>query len=291
MSDRDYGFRLLIVLVLLICTAQLYAADAGYKISQNLNYADDTGPLLEEQTLDVYWIDNAEKRPVIIYVHGGAWAFGDKVEVHRKPDFFIAHNIAFISMNYRLRWDYTVYDEAADVVNVIRWVKAHTDQYGLDPDRVILMGNASGAHLVSLVGTDERYLRAGELSFSNIRAVVSIDSTTFDIPRHIAETASFTEKQKLSLIFGDEAAVLRAVSPAIYVKPNKNIPAFALLYMENEEAPKVQARAFAKLLTAANVDTILLPEHSATAESIDESLGSPGNETTLALITFIRAKI
>ena len=32
----------------------------------------------ELQTLDVYWQDNKRKRPAIIYLHGGGWAFGDK---------------------------------------------------------------------------------------------------------------------------------------------------------------------------------------------------------------------
>jgi acetyl esterase/lipase len=266
----------------------LSAADAAYSVLRDLSYAD---PDSLDQTLDLYSIDNLEKRAVIIYVHGGGWAFGDKREVYGKPGFFIPHNTAFISMNYRLRWDYTVYDQVSDLVSVILWVRTHANQYGLDPNRVILMGYASGAHLVSLVGTDERYLRAGGLSFSSLIGVVSIDNEVYDIPRHVEETASAVEQIGLSLIFGEDPAAWRAASPATHVVKDKNMPAFALLYSIHNDTTRIQTRAFAKLLAAAEVETVLVPDSRQTSESIDESLGSPGDQASLALITFIRAKI
>jgi len=291
MTYKGCGIKLLILMVFTLQMTGLSAEDGVYTVLRDLSYGEDSGSAHEDQTLDLYSIDSLEKRAVIIYVHGGGWAFGDKKDVQGKPDFFMSHNTAFISMNYRLRWEFTVYDQISDLVSVIKWVGTHADQYGLDPDRIILMGNASGAHLVSLIGTDERYLKVGGLSFDNLTGIVSVDNEAYDIPQHIEETASTVEKLHLSLIFGEDPEVWRASSPATYVAKGKNIPAFVLLYASSKDSTRIQASSFAKLLTDADVETILVPDSRESSASIDDSIGAPGDKTTLALILFIRAKI
>jgi arylformamidase len=288
MFNRGRDIKLLILMIFSLQMLGLSAEDKAYSVLRDVSYAD-----LDQvdQTLDLYSIDNHEERAVIIYVHGGGWAFGDKNEVYGKPGLFLPHNTAFISMNYRLRWDYTVYDQVSDVVRVVKWVRTHANQYGFDPNRIILMGYASGAHLVSLIGTDERYLKAGGLSFGSLAGIVSINNEVYDIPRHVEETASAIEQIGLSLIFGEEPEVWRAASPATHVLRDKNIPAFALLYSTSNDTARIQAQAFAKLLAAAEVEIILIPDSGQSSESLDETLGAPGNQTGHALITFIRAKI
>jgi acetyl esterase/lipase len=45
----------------------------------------------------------------------------------------------------------------------IRWIHAHSDDYGIDPGRVCLIGQSAGGHLVSLAATlgDGPYSKAG----------------------------------------------------------------------------------------------------------------------------------
>ena len=88
-------------------------------------------------------------------------AFGDKNEVNHKPDYFVPNGFAFISMNYRLRWDYELFHQLEDVVSVVSWVHENAGAYGPDASRIVLMGNGAGGHLASLVGTDERHLKGG----------------------------------------------------------------------------------------------------------------------------------
>ena len=49
---------------------------------------------------------------------------------------------------------------------------AQADALGIDRHRVVLMGHSAGAHLVALVGTDERYLRQAGLSFADVAGVL-----------------------------------------------------------------------------------------------------------------------
>lgn len=243
----------------------------------------------ELQTLDVYWQDNKRKRPAIIYLHGGGWAFGDKSEINNKADFFVAQGFAFISMNYRLRWDYQLFDQLQDVVDAILWVRDNANSYGIDNSRIVLMGNGAGAHLASLVATDARHLKRQGLALKDIRAVVAIDSLSYDIPRVHKELGTFVQRRQHRLVFGENANVQMEASPIHHVKVEKNIPSFALLYVPDDEASTVQAQAFAKRLIDAKVNTIMIPGNTKTKQSIDVELGSPGDLSTGALMAFLRA--
>tara|TARA_R110002072_G_scaffold50835_1_gene136409 strand:+ start:1858 stop:2637 length:780 start_codon:yes stop_codon:yes gene_type:complete len=243
----------------------------------------------ELQTLDVYWQDNKRKRPAIIYLHGGGWAFGDKSEINNKADFFVAQGFAFISMNYRLRWDYQLFDQLQDVVDAILWVRDNANSYGIDNSRIVLMGNGAGAHLASLVATDARHLKRQGLALKDIRAVVAIDSLSYDIPRVHKELGTFVQRRQHRLVFGEKANVQMEASPIHHVKVEKNIPSFALLYVPDDEASTVQAQAFAKRLIDAKVNTIMIPGNTKTKQSIDVELGSPGDLSTGALMAFLRA--
>lgn len=269
------------------------AAPITVKAAKDIFYGqDESRPDKELQTLDLYWQDNRRLRPVIIYVHGGGWAFGDKAEVNSKPDFFVNEGIAFLSMNYRLRWDHKVFDQLEDVVSVIDWVRKNSKTYGLDPKRVILMGHGAGAHLVSLVGTDDRYLKSKGLDpEKDIRAIVAIDSISYDIPRVHKELGSFIERRQHRLIFGDDEKLQLAASPIHYVDKSPNVHQFALLYVADSEASSLQAQAFAKALISSNVSTIMVPGNSKTKQSIDVELGAPNDAPTGALMAFIRASI
>ena len=267
------------------------AESVTYKSTLDVSYVSTSDSDSDLQSLDIYWQDKKQKLPVIVYVHGGGWAFGDKSDVHQKPDYFLSRGIAVVSMNYRLRWDNTVLDQVEDVVKVVLWVQQNAEAYGLDPNSIILMGHAAGAHLVSLAATNQSYLQSAGLDLQAIKAVVAINTASFDINRLMIELGSFVERRQHRLVFGDDEEVWRQSSPAHHVKTGKHIPAFAILYAASSEGIKLQAMGFAKKLSSADVETILIPGDDKTSESIDEELGSEGDVSTLALMAFIRAKI
>ena len=257
-----------------------------FLVARDLSYGD-----IDQQKLDVYCRSGSARLPVVIYVHGGGWAFGSKEDVYYKPQYFDEQDVAFISMDYRLRWDYETYDQAEDIVSVIKWVQDNAATYGLNEKKIVLMGHAAGAHLVSLVGTNESYLKAGGRQLSDISAVISIDMGSYDIERLMIELGSFIERRQHRLIFGNEQQYWREASPVSHVEADKGIPSFALLYVADDEESTLQAKGFAKVLSQAGVETIMIPGNEKTSDSIDELLGSPGDKTTQALMAFLRAKI
>ena len=267
----------------------LFAAEAEEKlsVSKDIPYIEEHHP---QQTLDIYWSQGDAPMPVVIYVHGGGWAFGDKAEVHAKPGFFMAHNMALVSVNYRLRWDYNIYDQLEDIASAIHWVRKNSSSYNIDKSKIVLMGHAAGAHLASLLATDQRVLKVHSVPVTAIRLVAAIDTASYDIDR-LMSIGNFIEQRQHRLIFGDEEKVWRQASPITHVQANKSIPSFALLYVADSELSSSQAVRFSRQLSKYDVQTILIPGNQKDARSIDVELGTPGDIPTLALMAFIRATL
>src|SRR5271169_4107794 len=89
--------------------------------------------------------------PVVFYVHGGAWTFGDKREQGRPMlHEFVARGWVVVTCNYRLAPRHPWPAQIEDVVRTLAWVKRHVAEYGGDPDRVVVSGLSAGGHLAAL---------------------------------------------------------------------------------------------------------------------------------------------
>jgi acetyl esterase/lipase len=89
-------------------------------------------------------------RPAIVYIHGGGWTKGDKrgKGIGAVLD-YAAKGYVCISVNYRLDVDKKACVE--DVKCATRWLRAHAEEYNLDPDRIGAAGNSSGGHLALML--------------------------------------------------------------------------------------------------------------------------------------------
>jgi len=89
-----------------------------------------------------------------------------------------------VVINYRLSSDSggnAVHpDHINDVAAAFAWVKKNISPYG-DGSSLYLFGQSAGAHLVSLLATDGRYLQNAGCSVADIKGVISM-SGTYDLP-------------------------------------------------------------------------------------------------------------
>ena len=95
---------------------------------------------------------SSSPRPAIVFVHGGGWVAGDK-----RTESFIGPALKYassgyvtISVNYRL--DREILPCVQDVKCAVRWLRAHSKEYNIDPNRIGAYGNSAGAHLVTMLG-------------------------------------------------------------------------------------------------------------------------------------------
>ncbi|KAG0373869.1 hypothetical protein BGX24_011153 [Mortierella sp. AD032] len=90
------------------------------------------------------------KRPVIIFIYGGAWSSGSKQT-------YTLLGAQLRTMGYvAVIPDYTTFPRGRskemeeDIQMAIRWTQEHCETYGGDPNQIYLMGHSAGAHLCSL---------------------------------------------------------------------------------------------------------------------------------------------
>eukprot|EP00128_Syssomonas_multiformis_P017895 Colp12_sorted_trinity150504_noHs@8376 len=100
-------------------------------------------------------------RPVLVYIHGGAWIQGSKKH-HGLPHVYdmAERGWVVVSINYRLSPHVEFPAHLIDCKRAIRWVKEHISEYGGQPDFITVSGGSAGGHLASLVALtsdDKRY--------------------------------------------------------------------------------------------------------------------------------------
>lgn len=222
------------------------AGQGRVQAEQTIAYGKD--PL---QVLDL-WLPKAAKgkAPLVLYVHGGGWKRGSKDSAASKsaPVHFPAEGYAYASINYRLVPEATVEQQAADVASALAAVLAKADALRIDRTRVVLMGHSAGAHLVALVGTDERYLRGAGLSFADVDGVIPNDGAAYDVPVQMQDGGRFMQNTYVQA-FGTDPVRQRALSPTLQAAA-PNAPQFLLLHVQRADGVK-QAEGLAAALRKA----------------------------------------
>ena len=143
---------------------QLSPQDSGFDVikTPNLRFCDhDQGDRQSAELCDVYVPrsktdpkeDAGRRWPVILVVHGGGWATGDKWTMDRHARQLAQNGFAAVSINYRLAPTCKFPDQVDDVRSALVWITEHAEAYSFNLDRVGLYGYSAGGHLVSLVAT------------------------------------------------------------------------------------------------------------------------------------------
>jgi acetyl esterase/lipase len=258
---------------------------SGFRIQRDLPYVLPANPL---QSLDVYAPPGAGPRPVVIWVHGGGWARGDKAEdMEVKPRAFVAKGYVLVSVNYRLLPAVTLAEMAGDVAKSVRWLREHAHEYGGDPNSIFLVGHSAGAQLVALVCTDESYLKAEGLSLDAIKGCVPIDGGTYYPPLEI-DTAEPRTADSFRLKFPDGKSQ-RALSSVLHVAPGKGIPPFLILYVADEprSGTRLQSEILAEALRESDIPVKVIGAVGKKHVTINTDLGLPGDPPTRAIFEFL----
>ena len=133
------------------------------------------GPDRQEK-MDVYLPPDSFEgpAPAVLLIHGGGWRVGDKAS-KRERNFgntLAANGYTVFSINYELNvgerdpktgklvlshlaWPQNLYD----CKSALRYLRLKAQDYGIDPDKIAVMGGSAGGHLSMMVGAtanDER---------------------------------------------------------------------------------------------------------------------------------------
>ncbi len=224
------------------------AAQPRKGLYQDLAYADG------ERLLDLYLPQRGGPAPVAVWLHGGSWVTGDKRPVPAVLLGLRDRGFAVAAVNYRLTGVSSHPAQLHDVKGAVRWLRAHADEYGLDPARVYLVGFSAGGHLASLAGLTggDAALEGdvgGNLDRSSAVDGVVVYAGPSDLPRLAGDcagcqgSAQFVALGCSFLLCGDSGA---AASPLMYAKAGA--PPFLILHGDADRVVPVEQ---ARLLDAA----------------------------------------
>jgi acetyl esterase/lipase len=97
--------------------------------------------------------------PTVIDLHGGAWTKGNLEECRDRDEVLAKAGLLAVALDFRHAEDgYPT--SLVDINYAVRWLKAHAEQYDVDPDRIGFTGQSSGGHLAMLAAMrphDPRY--------------------------------------------------------------------------------------------------------------------------------------
>jgi acetyl esterase/lipase len=276
----------------------------------------------DRQLLDVIGPARAKGAAVVFFAHGGSWERGDKnfYGLYRGVGRFLAgHGFVAVLINYSLSPAVRHPEHVRDVARAYAWTRRHVSEFGGDPDRIFLAGHSAGGHLVALLATDERYLKAPELKLTvadraAIKGVLSF-SGVYRIPAP-ADFSRMAEDRLLNMLrhagvdpneaagmsgllleagkgfnpfrkaFGDDPELCKQASPLFHVR--KRLPPF-LLVNAAQDLPGLTEMAgeFAAALkhegNTAEAVTVPRTNHSRIVFHLDEG----NEEVAKVLLTFL----
>ncbi|MBE0673632.1 MAG: alpha/beta hydrolase, partial [Bacteroidales bacterium] len=106
--------------------------------------------------------------PVILYIHGGAFKFGDKRDGQVTPMLEgLKRGYAVVSINYRLSGEAIWPAQIVDCKAALRWIRANSREYKLNPDKIAAWGGSSGGHLSAMLGTSGEVKSLENLTLGN----------------------------------------------------------------------------------------------------------------------------
>ena len=105
----------------------------------------------------IYWPDVEGNRPVLVWMHGGGWVFGDLNSADRNCHHFCNDlGCVVVSVDYRLAPETPFPGAVNDAYFATKWVAANATELGIDPSRIAIGGDSSGANLAAGVALRSR---------------------------------------------------------------------------------------------------------------------------------------
>jgi len=147
----------------------------------DMTYASYEGRTLK---LDLYKPrEKLGKLPAIVCIHGGGWAKGSRKNYTKVAQALAAHGYVAVTISYRLSGEAVFPAAIMDCKAAVRFLRAHAQTLGINPDKIGAIGSSAGGHLAALLatsyGAEELEGSGGYAAFSSqIQAVVPMGAQT-----------------------------------------------------------------------------------------------------------------
>lgn len=128
----------------------------GFRVERDVRYANH-----DACHLDIYAPKNAERAPVVVYIHGGGFKLGSKRSHAAIAEPLVTAGHVVVLIDYRLAPAHPFPAALDDCAEAYLWVVANIARYGGDPSRLAIAGESAGGNLTLALtlATAHRFLR------------------------------------------------------------------------------------------------------------------------------------
>jgi acetyl esterase/lipase len=98
---------------------------------------------LDAHRLDLYLPKDRGTAPLVVFVHGGAFMYGDRRESKSVGEALAHEGIATAVVSYRLFPKTNALGSTADVAQAVAWLVKHGTEYGLTGSAIFLAGHSA----------------------------------------------------------------------------------------------------------------------------------------------------
>lgn len=218
------------------------------------------------QKLDIYLpSEGVGPFPIMFVIHGGGFEIGDKRDVTLLSFLEgIKYGFAVVSVNYRLSREAQFPAAVQDVKAAMRWIRAHHEEYSLDPERIAALGGSAGGNLAAMLGTTGRTTDfddpvLGNLEFSSeVHAVVDwfgpLDFLAMDeqhaqngVDKQDHSRADSPESKYLGALITTFPELVKKANPVTYLHPG--VPPFFIQHGNRDDlVPYQQSQNLAEAI-------------------------------------------
>jgi acetyl esterase/lipase len=248
----------------------------GSRRYEGITYA--VAPGYRPLQLDVWVPASPTSPPLVVWIHGGGWMFGDRrylPETLRPNQLFeelVAAGLAVATIDYRHALEAHFPAQLHDAKAAIRYLRAYADVLGIDTDRIGIWGESAGGHIAALVGlTGQHPELEGAIGVLRQSSAVDVvvdwygpaDLTLQPRENRSAEIIGNLPPEMLTspevlMAGGQDQHSLTAASPITYITPDA--PPFLLIHgTADTVVPFAQSVVLAQALTEKGVPARLVP--------------------------------
>ena len=160
--------------------------------------------------------------PVIINIHGGAWAHGNK-ESQSGFGSFLKRGFLVVNLEYRMAPDAPAPAAIQDVRSALYYLVQHQKQLSIDLNRIVLMGSSAGGHLALMGGlsnkSSQELFDPKGAKMENLKIAAIIDKYG---PTDLSAPGSLDHIKKSAYSWlgahAEDESFLKSISPLYYVE-------------------------------------------------------------------------
>jgi acetyl esterase/lipase len=280
------------------------AADYQVSVQPDVVYAEHDGTKLLG---DLYLPKGLAKAPALIAVHGGGWQVGSRASYKNWGPYLAGNGYAVFSIEYRLGKAGTYPGSVYDVKAAIQFVRAKATEFGIDADRIGLMGDSAGGHLSALLAlAGDQFTSAygndpNAATPANVKAVVGFYGVYDMLAQWNHDQISRPRDQITEKYLGASPMENRRVyfdsSPMSYATVDRNKAKFLLIHGTDDDVvdPPSQSGAFQIALNQARiyVRRIIIPGagHFWASDPFEGEPGGYGATVAPRLLRFLAAAL